>query len=59
MEEDLDLGTFGDKKKKKKKKKPLDLDEVIGEEEDKENEGGNSYRVLTSIVFFVGSVSVI
>jgi len=37
-EEDLDLGTFGDKKKKKKKKK-LDLEEVIGEEEDKENEG--------------------
>ena len=46
MEEDLDLGTFGDKKKKKKKKK-LDLEEVIGEEEDKENEGGQLISLFT------------
>ena len=37
--DDLDLESFGDKKKKKKKKKPKDLDDLIGDDEDKENEG--------------------
>ena len=39
IEDDLDLESFGDKKKKKKKKKPKDLDDLIAEDEDKENEG--------------------
>jgi hypothetical protein len=56
MEEDLDLGTFGDKKKKKKKKKPLDLEEVIGDEEDKENEGGKREE-LSLIIIFVTCVA--
>ena len=39
IDDDLDLESFGEKKKKKKKKKPKDLDDLIGAEEDKENEG--------------------
>eukprot|EP00088_Acartia_fossae_P019289 TRINITY_DN2124_c0_g1_i1.p1 TRINITY_DN2124_c0_g1~~TRINITY_DN2124_c0_g1_i1.p1 ORF type:complete len:307 (-),score=141.93 TRINITY_DN2124_c0_g1_i1:129-1049(-) len=41
QEVDLDLDddlSFGDKKKKKKKKKPKDLDDLIGADDDKENE---------------------
>jgi hypothetical protein len=46
IEDDLDLGTFGDKKKKKKKKKPLDLEEMMGEEEGADNEGGQHRYVF-------------
>merc|ERR1719209_1018617 len=43
IEDDLDLESFGDKKKKKKKKKPKDLDDLIAEDEDKENEDANPW----------------
>ena len=45
VEDDLDLESFGDKKKKKKKKKPKDLDDLINDEDDKENEGRSAYLV--------------
>jgi len=42
IEDDLDLESFGDKKKKKKKKKPKDLDDLIGND-DEDNEDDNPW----------------